>query len=797
MSDIARLGVSMDSSEIKQGIAALSDLTNAAARAEAAMDALGKSKGAAAMALKAAQAVYDQSKASLAAARASEVATQADIEAASAARQKAQAALLAAKADHSREAAAYAAAKAVNDEAQAALAAANATARLRGAVNDNAAAAKTGSYHAANLAAQFQDVAVTAAMGMNPLQIALQQGTQMAMVFSAMAAEGGKNASTLSLLSSAFATVLSPAALLIISITALVAGLLQLVDWTELAQVALRGLANILPTIAPYAAAAAAGLALLYAPTIIAGVTGVVAAISRLVVSLGTLAVVAAAANPFAALVLGMAVAAAAAVAFQDDLARIFGVDMVAAAKTGINYIIGAFVAAYGDIKFLWAQFPAMMGAAAIGAANAALGAMERMINAASGLLNSFIARANQALSNLPGGLQLGEIGNVNFGQIANPYASGVDAAGRARAAQQQGELNRDYLGQIGGAIGKGASAAAAKLKEWAAGLDDVEKKSKKAGKTEADKYAEIIAGADRRIASLQAETMALGLTEEASARMRYEQDLLNQASQKDITLSAAQRAELAAKAGEMAKWEVAAKRVKDTYDSIRDGLKGFISDLRTGLQNGESFWKAFGNAASNVLDKIISKIEDQLVDALMSAFGGGRSGGVGGLLGSIFGIGGSGALPGGIGLYAQGGLVHAAGGGRITGPGTATSDSIPAMLSRGEFVVNAASAKAWGPFLEAINDNRMSRMAAGGYVNAPTMRASGYDGRGAAAQRDSAPVQQHVTMKLDVNLKGANGDAAIQSAVMQGIQGAMVVMRQQVPGLAVQAVGDNARRRG
>lgn len=44
--------------------------------------------------------------------------------------------------------------------------------------------------------------------------------------------------------------------------------------------------------------------------------------------------------------------------------------------------------------------------------------------------------------------------------------------------------------------------------------------------------------------------------------------------------------------------------------------------------------------------------------------------------------------------------------GGWVSGPGTGTSDSIAARLSNGEFVVNAASARVYGPMLEAINDN-------------------------------------------------------------------------------------------
>ena len=55
--------------------------------------------------------------------------------------------------------------------------------------------------------------------------------------------------------------------------------------------------------------------------------------------------------------------------------------------------------------------------------------------------------------------------------------------------------------------------------------------------------------------------------------------------------------------------------------------------------------------------------------------------------------------------------ILQSAAGGYISGPGTGTSDSIPAMLSNGEFVINAKSAASFGyGNLESIN-----KMAAGG----------------------------------------------------------------------------------
>jgi hypothetical protein len=58
------------------------------------------------------------------------------------------------------------------------------------------------------------------------------------------------------------------------------------------------------------------------------------------------------------------------------------------------------------------------------------------------------------------------------------------------------------------------------------------------------------------------------------------------------------------------------------------------------------------------------------------------------------------------------------AGGGAVRGPGTATSDSVLARLSAGEFVVKAAAVGKYGTgLLSAINNLRLPRFATGGLV--------------------------------------------------------------------------------
>ena len=67
-------------------------------------------------------------------------------------------------------------------------------------------------------------------------------------------------------------------------------------------------------------------------------------------------------------------------------------------------------------------------------------------------------------------------------------------------------------------------------------------------------------------------------------------------------------------------------------------------------------------------------------------------------------------SVSGGIGIFGF------ASGGYISGPGTSTSDSIPAMLSNGEYVINAdAVSRVGAPLLDAINQGRSIRHFAGG----------------------------------------------------------------------------------
>lgn len=171
MTDVATLGLKVESGSVEKGTQALNQLSGAAARAEAAANGLsGANRGA--------------------------------------------------------SGAAAAAAKAYATEGAAAASASKQIEMMNRVANQNGRGAG-GRGNLANIAAQFQDIAVSAQMGMGPMQIALQQGTQLAAVLATME-------NPVKGLGQAFLSVLSPVSLVTIGVIALVSALLQFVNGQSL-----------------------------------------------------------------------------------------------------------------------------------------------------------------------------------------------------------------------------------------------------------------------------------------------------------------------------------------------------------------------------------------------------------------------------------------------------------------------------------------------------------------------------------------------------------------------------------
>lgn len=149
-------------------------------------------------------------------------------------------------------------------------------------------------------------------------------------------------------------------------------------------------------------------------------------------------------------------------------------------------------------------------------------------------------------------------------------------------------------------------------------------------------------------------------------------------------------------------------RNYSDSFKSMRENMSDAVSgslgkmsdSLADFVATGKADFRGLAVSILQDLSKMLIKMAlFNAMKAALSAWGGGG--------------------------FKDGGMVQQfSNGGAVWGAGTATSDSIPAMLSNGEFVINAASTRRHRALLEAINKNRY---ASGGVVGvAPQVAALG-----------------------------------------------------------------------
>ncbi|GHC79349.1 hypothetical protein [Limoniibacter endophyticus] len=185
--------------------------------------------------------------------------------------------------------------------------------------------------------------------------------------------------------------------------------------------------------------------------------------------------------------------------------------------------------------------------------------------------------------------------------------------------------------------VDAGMTKAALPSRQFGSELDKVDKAAQRAAKA----YQRLVQDAQQFIAQQELEARVLGMTEREANRLRYTQDLLNQAANDNIKLTPKQRQELEGLAVSMANTEDRTNRLRDAFDFAKDTTKGFMTDLRSGLEQGKGFFQSFADAALNALNKIIDKMMDLAIDNFFTSgsSGGGFLGGLLGAVGGLFGV--------------------------------------------------------------------------------------------------------------------------------------------------------------
>lgn len=166
--------------------------------------------------------------------------------------------------------------------------------------------------------------------------------------------------------------------------------------------------------------------------------------------------------------------------------------------------------------------------------------------------------------------------------------------------------------------------------------------------------------------------------------------------------------------------------KIQQTSNQLAKDFSGAITDWITGAQS-------FGDAMKNILQQLIAQLIQAAIYATIVAACTGGGGGFAARWKGAFGK-----------AFATGGSV--------AGPGTGTSDSVPAMLSNGEYVLNAQAVDRLGvPFLNGLNTGRLRGFASGGLVGS-----GGVAGYKAERGSNSGQVQS-VNLSMNVSAMDAS----------------------------------------
>ena len=159
--------------------------------------------------------------------------------------------------------------------------------------------------------------------------------------------------------------------------------------------------------------------------------------------------------------------------------------------------------------------------------------------------------------------------------------------------------------------------------------------------------------------------------------------------------------------------------KIQQTSNQLAKDFSGAITDWITGAQS-------FGDAMKNILQQLIAQLIQAAIYATIVAACTGGGGGFAARWKGAFGK-----------AFASGGSV--------AGPGTGTSDSVPAMLSNGEYVLNAQAVDRLGvPFLNGLNTGRLRGFASGGLVGS-----GGAYNRPASVASSSSSTSNSITLNV------------------------------------------------
>jgi tape measure domain-containing protein len=442
-------------------------------------------------------------------------------------------------------------------------------------------------------------------------------------------------------------------------------------------------------------------------------------------------------------------------------------------AKTVANMTIGAFVAAGHAIVGGWDATGLAITNSIVAAMNAVIAAVESAANKIVSTVNSIGGALNSAI-----GASFPTLQPVQLARLTGASRSAGEAASKA-FLDGAAAMKRDYVGEIGDtlnrlrdkanreAINRTFNHPAAKTDDGTldAALKSSALKASGGSKTKTrrdseNEFEREIADMERRARAFDMERESVGREAMEVEKAKATFDLLEAAKKANVAVTLELEQKVDALAGEYATAKVSLDKAKDAQEEWQSGVKAFGDELRAGFESAIIGGEKLTKVLDGLLKRLASRLFEKGFDMLFSSLTGGNA------------------------LAPVRSALGFATGGYVSGPGGPTSDSIPAALSNGEFVVNAGATAQHRALLEALNSGHLRHFAGGGLVAAPSMSTPSFTvGQG-------GPVSIHLNTTLNTNGGGTpeqNQDLTKRfAAQMEGLVRGVIcdeIRRQSRPG--------------
>ena len=481
-------------------------------------------------------------------------------------------------------------------------------------------------FNTANIAAQFQDIGVTAAMGMNPLLIALQQGTQLSAVLNTMD-------KPLQGLSDALKQVINSTALWSIGLTALVAVLIQSVDWGKTFDGTLDVISAGFDTATNNVEIFTAGLAGLT-------VAGVLTTFSSLSSTMSTLGKVL---KPVITLFTRLATVVGTLLTSKFTIVTAIVTGVVYAFSklrqyledtTGFDISFGLWDKLTGLIQKATSALRDFFSSSSDGMEN-----WKKISESTSKEIDDLITEFNA--------LQMNDFDAVKYRKQMELFDKSVeeliDLSDKMGISMRPGFDLVEELAEQYATWDK-------KVKDLKKSLDDARKV--------VETWDKILEDHQKRLNDVNFATQTLGLNTYDLTRLERERAMIESAQKGGIDINSlipgtdeTYISRIEKMAEEEAKLSSENENLTNSFDFAKESVGSFFSEMRDGLTEGMSLWESFGNAVTNVLDSMLDKMLDVGVDLLFEGLGsigtkGGESkfswGNIASSIGSFFGGGAS-----------------------------------------------------------------------------------------------------------------------------------------------------------